>query len=241
MVYTSGRECFPATHLGAKGAKDTTMDVHGLMAAVQGAFGENSSARHALENLSFHILLAVLGGVLTWLVQWWRHSKYGKRVIVRVCWIEESDSPDKPLRLVDKVLLAGTALELGGSRNCAAAIVNASRRKRGNGYLGLDTWTYDRGMKVLNRFRDRISQMFAKGAVARAMHDSGVTEGNFVIAAFNRGDEISVVMARRDDLIQATSNMQIVIDGADFSEVKQLAAISDGLKKECVTRTKLYM
>lgn len=217
------------------------MNVNCLAAMVQNVIGQNTAVVHALENMSFHILLAVLGGVVTWLVQWWRHSKYGKRVIVRVCWLEEGSDPSQPSRLVDKVLLPGNALELTGSRSCAAALVNASRRKRGNGYLGLDTWTYERGMKTLNRIRDRVSQMFAKGAVARAMHDSGVTEGNFVIAAFNRGDEISVIMARRDDLVQATSNMQIVIDGADFSEVKQLVAVSDGLKKECVTRTKLYM
>jgi len=202
----------------------------------------NKILTQVLEHGLLHLLLAVFGGVVGWFLNWWRSGRYNKRVIARVCWLEESPDPAQPPRLVDKVVLSGTALEVMGSRTSAAALVKASRKKRGNGYLGLNVWTYDVGMKVLNRIRDRISQMFAKGAVARAMHDTGVTEGNFVIAAFVRGEEISVCMARREDLeLCASSIYQIVVDGADLSEVRALAEISTGLKKECYTHTKLYM
>ncbi len=205
---------------------------------------DNLPLEKLVEGILYHLpsaaLLSLLGAIGAAIVHYWRQWRYGVRMLVRVGWVEQHGEGTSP-RLIDKVILVGSALELTGSTDAAIALKRAFRKKKGNGMLDEKCWQKDRAQWVLNRIRNKISQMFATGAVARAMQDGGVTRGEFALLAFSRGDEISVMMARREDLAYF---MRKELTGVGSDENAEMAALADvylNIAQRCGTVVVLYM
>jgi len=140
-------------------------------------------------------IFSVLGFLTATLVHRWKHAKYGTRVVVRVCWLEEKAQ-------YSQVIGSGDALAMTGSKDVAATLVRAYRKGAVGKILGKSHWTSDKALRALRRICEGISERFAQGAIARAMHDKDVTAGHFHVAAFRRDNTVSVILVLEDDLKQ---------------------------------------
>lgn len=141
------------------------------------------------------VLISAAGFVAGILVHRYKQAKYGTRVVVRVCWVEDKAQ-------YSQVIGSGDALTMTGSKDVAATLVKAYRKGAVGKLLGKNHWTSDKALRALRRICEGISERFAQGAIARAMHDKDVTAGHFHVAAFRRENTVSVILVLENDLNQ---------------------------------------
>ncbi len=213
------------------------------MAFVEGQVVKISE--HAVHHALVVVLFSVIGaaGGIIW--HRWKMAKYGMRVTTRVCWLEKDGHGGRSV-LVDKVIRGGSALDMLGGKDAAAALVRAAKRcsPKVDGLISFPCWNLQTAKHVLTRLSHGIEAMFAQGSVAKAMHDKDVTRGEFALAAFKRGNEVSVIMARIEDLrLFLAANVEDLIDGdvEELREMKRLASIFLSIPKECGINVVLYM
>lgn len=199
---------------------------------------------HAVHHALVVILFSVVGMVTGVIWHRWKMSRYGMRVTTRVCWMEKDLSPK--LTLIDKVVRTGSALEMAGGKDAAAALVRAAKRCRAGQdvLISHPCWQLKIAKSVLERLSNGVEAKFAGGSIAKAMRDKDVTRGEFLLAAFRRGDEVSVIMARTEDLrpfLLPNYESQIEGDVEEMREMKRLSSLFLDYSNECATFVVLYM
>lgn len=175
------------------------------------------------ENVVHHglaiAIFSVLGFVTATLIHRWKQSMYGTRVVVRVCWVENKQQ-------FSQVIGSGDALAMTGSKDVAATLVKAYKKCNIGKVIAWSCWTDEKAQRALRRICEGISERFAQGAIARAMHDKDVTAGHFHVAAFRRENTVSVILALGEDLKQFREEGLGTISGSgpELSEMSDLSA-----------------
>lgn len=190
----------------------------------------HGTLEHGIEHGALLIMVSLLGALGASLMLRWKLSRYSMRIVTRVCWIEHIGHRKV---LIDKVVRADDALEISGSTDVARTIVKATKKARTNTALDGDYWAPEVADRALRRICYRVEEMFAPGAVAKAMKEEDVHQGIFQSMAFRRNHEVSVIMITEEDLEQFGKEGcgSIEGDGAELREINEMyTAFSAGSK-----------
>lgn len=166
----------------------------------------------------FLLLLFVANGMWTW----WTQRKYGLHVAGRLCGVERDG---EILKLVDKVIVDGTCLELLGKKT-AQLLIQAIRNAKDGELLKGQAWETVSASRVLKRIENRVSARFADGALGRVLRDKDVITQKFTAMMFRRSkNEVSVIIIQAEDAAMVVSPPQgrtLVGDIKEKKEIEQM-------------------
>lgn len=197
---------------------------------------------HALFHGLGHFLILGVGLAMGALSNHWWQARYCKKVKIRACWFAKNLINGKR-RLIDKVVSSKTALDMTAGKDLAAKLVKAARRTKADVMLCKKSWTPDIAKLVLTQIGYEVSMICAQGTMSAAMNDIDVTTAEFVIGAFRRGNEISIIVARKEELqmFRTLSVVEMIGDADEIREMRQLAhTCTDSENQYCIT-TEEYM